>query len=304
MLAATTNRVDVGWTSARISVLIDAIKERPALWHSSHPHYRSMSKRKEYLSEVAEKVRSVAGGENINEDHVSGKWSILRECFNKQLKKVRGGGVSGWEHYARLVFLTPEVMSACRFDDLEAESHGTSNVDIVNSNGIGLDIQSQLEKMLGYVPEPLVSGECDPPIKRVKLSPKARERDIDADRQRTTRMQQASVVSTWVPPREDSIAAAMQAMTSTSTPPTATAQIVTTNSALTSILNKPRQSINGSISFNGEIPDQEDKWTLMGRMIEQTCRELEVKSHELAIHLQKDLNDIIFKYQLEGLKRK
>ncbi|KAE9411829.1 hypothetical protein Angca_001224, partial [Angiostrongylus cantonensis] len=81
--------------------------------------------------------------------HVSGKWSILRECFNKQMKKSKQGTVSNWEHYNRLLFLSPEVMSAWKFDDLSGDNQQTPVS--TSAADVSVDMQKQLSKFIGLV---------------------------------------------------------------------------------------------------------------------------------------------------------
>lgn len=45
---------------------------------------------------------------------------MLCESFNEEMKKVKEGGSSNWEYYQRLLFLSPEVMAACRFVEMNA----------------------------------------------------------------------------------------------------------------------------------------------------------------------------------------
>ncbi|KJH52817.1 hypothetical protein DICVIV_01024 [Dictyocaulus viviparus] len=291
---------DVVWSTEMICLLIQCVKEVPALWHPNHPNYRNSFKRKEYLSEIAAKLRT------LPEDHVSGKWSILRECFNKQMKKSRQGTTSNWEHYNRLLFLSPEVISACRFDDLNGDN--SSTVVSTSSADVAVDVQSQIHKILGFVPETAKMKDSDLTIiKKPKIAQEPTSVNVSVHKDVVPNVQQ--VVSTWVPPREDSLDTVLHSLSAT--PPIATAQ-VTAKSELAHILQRPSPhlNINGAkISYNDFVPDQairshEDKWTLMGRMIEETARELEAKRSELAFRLQKDINDVIFKYQLESLRHK
>ena len=48
---------------------------------------------------------------------------------------------------------------------------------------------------------------------------------------------------------------------------------------------------------------KEDKWNLLGRLVEQTCRELEQRDMETAVHLQRELSEVLFKYQLQVIKK-
>ncbi|VDM52192.1 unnamed protein product [Angiostrongylus costaricensis] len=305
---------DVVWSTEMICVLIECVKDVPALWHHNHPDYRNSAKRKEHLVEIAAKLRALPGGAIINEGHVSGKWSILRECFNKQMKKSKQGAVSNWEHYNRLLFLSPEVMSAWKFDDLSGENQQTPVS--TSATDVSVDVQNQFSKFLGLVSESVKLKDVDNnPIKksRIPLEPSESVKPKDAENN-TIRKPKMSlepntvkVVSTWVPPREDSLDTVLHSLSAT--PPSATAQ-VTAKSELVHILQRPSPhlNLNGSkTAYRDFIPDHtvrshEDKWTLMGRMIEETARELEAKRSELAFRLQKDINDVIFKYQLESLR--
>uniref|UniRef100_A0A158PA31 MADF domain-containing protein n=1 Tax=Angiostrongylus cantonensis TaxID=6313 RepID=A0A158PA31_ANGCA len=351
---------DVVWSTEMICVLIECVKDVPALWHHNHPDYRNSAKRKEHLVEIATKLRALPGGAIINGlvftsaagvqlcantvcltgkelaktldcykkgvleleeslkklgrqgftnspsvmqksyealkkfsdfsnvearcrfvrayGHVSGKWSILRECFNKQMKKSKQGTVSNWEHYNRLLFLSPEVMSAWKFDDLSGDNQQTPVS--TSAADVSVDMQKQLSKFIGLVSESVKLKDVDNnPIKksRISLEPSESVKPKDAEnntirkpkmslepntvkvsiqKDSTPNVQQ--VVSTWVPPREDSLDTVLHSLSAT--PPSATAQVT------------------------------------------ETARELEAKRSELAFRLQKDINDVIFKYQLESLR--
>uniref|UniRef100_A0A7I4YJR7 MADF domain-containing protein n=1 Tax=Haemonchus contortus TaxID=6289 RepID=A0A7I4YJR7_HAECO len=299
---------DVNWTYDIVCELIDSFKEHPALWHYAHPHYGDLFKRREYLSGITMKLRIMPGGSAINEDVLFEKWNALQDRFNEELVKAKQGEVSGWEFYQRMLFLTPEVLSACRFDDL---NRGIQSPMVTNY--IAKAVDANIRKILGYLPKSVQQEIETNQAKRPKVSPRTSTPKLPSRRENASHHVQ-QVVSTWVPPREDSIEAMMQPFPSA--PPTATAQITAKNEIghiLKSELDMLRQSsphpcINGS-KYGDSVPDQslrlhEDKWTLMGRMIEETARELEAKNSELAFRLQKDINDVIFKYQIESLKHK
>ncbi|KAK5979059.1 MADF domain-containing protein, partial [Trichostrongylus colubriformis] len=300
---------DVNWTSEIVSELIDSFKEQPALWHFAHPHYDDMYRRRELLCEIAKKLRKVPGGSAINEDIVLEKWRALHERFNHEHAKAEVGEVSSWEFYPRMLFLTPGVLSACRFDDLNG---GIQPSRPVITSSITKAVDANIRKILGYVPNSTHQEVDTNQVKRPKIAPKPSTPKSTFHKESTPHVQQ--VVSTWVPPREDSIEVVMQPFPSA--PPTATAQ-VTAKSEIGHILKNdfeiirrpsPRPCVNGS-KYGDFVPDQshrihEDKWTLMGRMIEETARELEAKNSELAFRLQKDINDVIFKYQIESLNHK
>ncbi|PIO70237.1 hypothetical protein TELCIR_07917 [Teladorsagia circumcincta] len=296
----------VNWTSDMVCELIDSFKEQPALWHYAHPHHNDLHKRNELLCGIAKKLRKMAGGSAVNEDLLVEKWRSLYERFNDELVKARQGQLSDWEFYQRMLFLSPEVLSACRFDDL---NEGTQPPVVMSS--VAKAVDENIRKILGYVPKSVHEEIEAPPVKRPKVAPR-RSTPKPAHRDTPSHVQQ--VKSTWVPPREDSVEVMAQPFSSA--PPTATAQITAT-SEIGHILrsevdvlqqSSPRPCMNGS-KYGDFVSDHslrvhEDKWTLMGRMIEETARELEAKNSELAFRLQKDINDVIFKYQIESLKHR
>ncbi|KAK6747110.1 hypothetical protein RB195_000376 [Necator americanus] len=293
------------WSTDMVDQLIRCVKEIPALWHYGHPHYLNSSLRKIYFSKIAERMHSLPGAAAINEDHVSEKWKQLCDSFNQELKKMKQEGNNSAEHHHRLHFLTPEVMSTSKFEDLANghEALATSSADL------SIDVQSQINKILGCIPELAkrkeIGGVANKKPKLDCNSQNSVKTHIELD----TIPHVQQVVSTWVPPREDSLDTVLQSFSST--PPTATAQVTVKNDIAHILQNpSPRISMNGSKIGYGEFVEEhsvrpyEDKWTLMGRMIEETARELEAKHSELAYRLQKDINDVIFKYQLESLRHK
>ncbi|KAK6055301.1 hypothetical protein COOONC_07193 [Cooperia oncophora] len=297
---------DVSWTSEVVCELIDSFKEHPALWHFAHPHYNDQQKRKELLRGISRRLHRVTGGFIINEDVLYEKWRALKGQFDDEMTKARQGEVSGWEFYQRMLFLSPEVLSACRFDDLNG-----GIVPPVLTTSVAKAVDANIRKILGYVPKSLQQEVETVPIKRPKVAPKNCAPKPSTHWDTPSYVQQ--VVSTWVPPREDSVEAVTQPLPP-APPPTATAQ-VTAKSEIGHILksdidllcqSSPRPSMNGS-KYGDFVADQsfrvcEDKWTFMGRMIEEAARELESKNPELAFRLQKEINDVIFKYQIESLK--
>lgn len=46
-----------------------------------------------------------------------------------------------------------------------------------------------------------------------------------------------------------------------------------------------------------------NKHPIAGRLVEQTCRELETKDMETAVHLQRELSEVLCKYQLATLRK-
>ncbi|KAL6738884.1 hypothetical protein Aduo_012382 [Ancylostoma duodenale] len=297
--------LSVTWTTEMVDQLIQCVKEIPALWHYDHPQYCNSTMRKKYFSQIAEKLRSLPGGASLNGDQISAKWSALRDSFELQLKNMKQEGSADGEQNQRLLFLTPEVMSACRFDDLTRGSE----VVTTSTAEIPTDVQSQIHKILGYVPEPIKSKEHeDVPAKKAKFGPSSTSQNVvktHIELDSIPHVQQ--VVSTWVPPREDSLDTVLQSYSST--PPTATAQVTVKND-IAHILRNPSMllllrsvTIAGTTisSFMGKFCIER---TASGRMIEETARELETKHSELAYRLQKDINDVIFKYQLESLRHK
>ncbi|CAI4229544.1 unnamed protein product [Auanema sp. JU1783] len=344
-------RVDQ-WTNELVKALIEEIKQYPALWHSSHPFFRNTIKRREYLSKVTEALHKLPDGLLINEDHIAGKWSLLRECFNKQHKKLKTNGATGWEFYESMAFLTPQVMNACRFDDIgdteimvltspnAATASPVSNLTSTPSSTVvagpsatatvtttavmdmseGSDVGSYLKRILGYH-----GNTEDNDAKKPRIEANVPPVAISTPCANAKKANATQAASTWVPPKEDSVAAAMQCLISQEYTPkaTATAQI-TSSKSLSSILLEPvkrlsdtdskkksvsqppqqsqMKTIISSLSRLKEVKrDEKDKWTLMGELVEQTCRELEAKSPALAVHLQKEINDMLFKYQLESV---
>ncbi|KAJ1347060.1 hypothetical protein KIN20_002011 [Parelaphostrongylus tenuis] len=295
---------DVVWSTPMICTLIQCVKDAPALWHHNHPDYRNSLKRKEHFGGIAAKLRTLPGGETVNEGHVSGKWSILRECFNKQLKKSKQGAVSSWEHYNRLLFLSPESMSLWKYEDSSGDKNQTTTT---STSSVNVPVTVK-DKILEIMSEAVKLKDADDnSIKKARMSLEPNSIKISIQKDSMSNVQQ--VVSTWVPPREDSLDTSLRPHSAT--PPTATAQ-VTATSELAHILQRPSPhlTVNGTkVAYTDFVPDHnvrphEDKWTLMGRMIEETARELEAKRSELAFRLQKEISDVIFKYQLESLKQK
>ncbi|VDK50799.1 unnamed protein product [Cylicostephanus goldi] len=192
-------------------------------------------------------------------------------------------------------------MRACRFDGMPLENGSAST----SSVSVPLDVQTEIYKMLGYLYDIKEKSMEGTPSKRPRLAnDSSGSLKTHVQVEPTPQIQQ--VVSTWVPPREDSCETATQSVPST--PPTATAQVMV-KSELDHILQNslPRMGLSNADTTFGEVHGPrpyEDKWTLMGRMIEELARELEAKHSELAYRLQKDINDVIFKYQLESLKHK
>lgn len=293
------------WSFELVSELIQNFKEQPALWHNGHPHFHNTAKRNEYLAEIAKHLRKLPGGGAADEESVVEKWSMLCESFNEEMKKVKEGGSSNWEYYQRLLFLSPEVMAACSFVEMNADNQAALTSQ---PNDVTVDVEAQIHKILGYVPEAILPKEVEEnPAKRPKLAHKAAWPKKSSPKDTATHVQQ--VVSTWVPPREDALDSVSVFQSMSTTPPVATAQVTAKNDIAHMLgQSSPRLSLNGS-KFADFVSDQplrtyEDKWTLMGRMIEETARELDAKHSELAFRLQKDISDLIFKYQLEGLKYK
>ncbi|ETN76091.1 hypothetical protein NECAME_11937 [Necator americanus] len=118
------------WSTDMVDQLIRCVKEIPALWHY-------------------ERMRSLPGAAAINEDHVSERWKQLCDSFNQELKKMKQEGNNSADHHHRLHFLTPEVMSTSKFEDLAngQEALATSSADL------SIDVQSQINKILGCIPE-------------------------------------------------------------------------------------------------------------------------------------------------------
>ncbi|KHJ89801.1 hypothetical protein OESDEN_10365 [Oesophagostomum dentatum] len=290
----------VDWSAEMVNNLIQYVKEFPALWHHKHPHYRNIIMRSNYLSQIAKKLRELPGGAWVNEDDVFKKWSSLRDSF-QLFSEANQEERNSWEYYKRLMFLTPEVMSACRFDGEGAVAASSAN--------ISLDLQSQINKLFGFTPMLNNGKDIENATDKLKLEHNCNSQNsvkthIELDS--TPHVQQ--VVSTWVPPREDAVGS-LQPFSST--PPTATAQVTVKNDIAHILQNSlPRPSLsNSEIQFGdllqaASVRPYEDKWSLMGRMIEETARELETKNSELAYRLQKEINDVIFKYQLESVKQK
>ncbi|KAK6012307.1 hypothetical protein OSTOST_22547, partial [Ostertagia ostertagi] len=194
------------------------------------------------------------------------KWRALYERFNDELVKTRKGESSNWEFYQRMVFLSPEVLSACRFDDLNG---GTQQPVVMSS--VAKAVDANIRKILGYVPKSVHEEMDTPQVKRPKVAPKTSTPKPAAHWDTSSHVQQ--VVSTWVPPREDSVEAVTQPFSSA--PPTATAQITATaeighilrSEVDTLRLSSPRPCINGS-KYGDYVSDHslrvhEDKWTLM-----------------------------------------
>ncbi|EYB84610.1 hypothetical protein Y032_0313g2185 [Ancylostoma ceylanicum] len=295
--------LSVTWTTEMVDQLIQCVKEIPALWHYDHPQYRNSTMRKKHFSQIAEKLRSLPGGSSLDDqptmfsrscfenghtgvdftsplflgilrDLISAKWSALRDGFELPFKKSKHEGSNNCEHNQSLLFLTPEVMSACRFDDLTrgSETVTTSTAEIPT------DVQSQIHKILGYIPEPIKTKEQDGvPSKKAKLATSNNSQNIvktHIELDSIPHVQQ--VVSTWVPPREDALDTVLQSYSST--PPTATAQVTVKNDIAHILRNpSPRVSLNGSkITYTDLVEEHpmrvedhpmrpyEDKWALMG----------------------------------------
>ncbi|KAK6059375.1 hypothetical protein COOONC_02996 [Cooperia oncophora] len=264
---------DVSWTSEVVCELIDSFKEHPALWHFAHPHYNDQQKRKELLRGISRRLHRVTGGFIINEDVLYEKWRALKGQFDDEMTKARQGEVSGWEFYQRMLFLSPEVLSACRFDDLNG-----GIVPPVLTTSVAKAVDANIRKILGYVPKSLQQEVETVPIKRPKVAPKNCTPKPSTHWDTPSYVQQAK---------------------------SEIGHILKSDIDLL-CQSSPRPSMNGS-KYGDFVADQsfrvcEDKWTFMGRMIEEAARELESKNPELAFRLQKEINDLIFKYQIESLK--
>ncbi|PAV92293.1 hypothetical protein WR25_13112 [Diploscapter pachys] len=121
----------------------------------------------------------------------------------------------------------------------------------------------------------------------------------------------ALALSTWIPPRENE--APTPSHSHAISHIGATAQIVS-GASLDSILNTScSPSISGiqttprlqsALQLQSVTEQEPDKWSLIAKMIEQSGREVEKNSPVAAIHLQKEIHDLLYKYQLEALNVK
>ncbi|WKY03864.1 hypothetical protein Q1695_005096 [Nippostrongylus brasiliensis] len=308
-LSCPASSGDSKWSSELTCALIRNVKEVPALWHQGHQQFNDASTRIQHLSKIAKQLHNVPGGGDLNESAIWEKWVRLSDRFDEEHEKAKKSGGSDWEFFQNMSFLSPDVMSACRLTTARPAEEPPATVTNLSS----ADIETQMKKIFGYLPGTVVYQQTEESrAKRPKLID-------DSVSGATTKKSVKQVVSTWVPPREEAVGATHQSLSSSEaaesvlqslspTPPTATAQVTAKEEIATILQNTPPPRLN-LMSVPRFIDEQSfrphmDKWTLMGRMIEETAREMEAKNTELAFRLQKEINDVIFKYQLESIRKK
>ncbi|PAV77694.1 hypothetical protein WR25_01125 [Diploscapter pachys] len=184
VLALTSNVTDVEWSHKAILTLIDAMKARPALWHTKHPHYSSAAVRQQLLLDTLLTINRLPGCDKVTGDKMWNKWSDLRQIYEEIEKLMWKGEYVKWRYRQNLAFLSPQVMDACRFDDVPSTSIATSvnaqttlaDLFAATSNDTTTsetDPNSHLQKVIGLINDTgLIStiAAPSPPVKRTRFT--------------------------------------------------------------------------------------------------------------------------------------
>ncbi|XP_053610968.1 uncharacterized protein LOC128675528 isoform X2 [Plodia interpunctella] len=85
MVILFSAKIQMDWTKETISSFISFIRERPAIWDTQSPYHRMKNKRNDALQEVA-----MLMGISIKE--VIAKWTILRNQYSREKRKMMGTG--------------------------------------------------------------------------------------------------------------------------------------------------------------------------------------------------------------------
>ncbi|CAD5221872.1 unnamed protein product [Bursaphelenchus okinawaensis] len=112
--------------------LINAVKERPAIWDTSSDEYNDGSRRRRAYAEVAE----ILSDDNYNYKpaEIQIEWKKLRDVFNRTLKKVLAAEQNHevcWRYWEKMQFIAPpEQLLSLRLK-MESEPQGRNSVDIL-----------------------------------------------------------------------------------------------------------------------------------------------------------------------------
>ncbi|PAV75927.1 hypothetical protein WR25_02478 [Diploscapter pachys] len=184
VLALTSNVTDAEWSHKAILTLIDAMKARPALWHTKHPHYSSAAVRQQLLLDTLLTINRLPGCDKVTGDKMWNKWSDLRQIYEEIEKLMWKGEYVKWRYRQNLAFLSPQVMDACRFDDVPSTSIAASvnaqttlaDLFAATSNDTTTsetDPNSHLQKVIGLINDTgLISSIAapSPPVKRTRFT--------------------------------------------------------------------------------------------------------------------------------------
>uniref|UniRef100_A0A1I7S4F8 MADF domain-containing protein n=1 Tax=Bursaphelenchus xylophilus TaxID=6326 RepID=A0A1I7S4F8_BURXY len=119
-------------TPEQKETLINAVKERPAIWDTSSDDYNDGSRRRRAYAEVAE----ILSDDNYSYKpaEIQIEWKKLRDVFNRTLKKVLAAETSHdvcWRYWEKMQFIAPPEQLLSLRMKMETEPQGRSSVDIL-----------------------------------------------------------------------------------------------------------------------------------------------------------------------------
>lgn len=138
-----------GWSQDKVLEFIALVEERPSLYDTEHPFYKSKNARKHFFEEICTSLAKL--GHSITPAEATRKWNVLRSTFVAEKRKVRESTQSGASaamvyrptlfYFEAMKFIENSLEQRQSYSSMDPESTFLSSPPSPGVNDVGVDVQ-------------------------------------------------------------------------------------------------------------------------------------------------------------------